>query len=310
MLPNNEPIYQGKLDNFCAIYAVINGLKLITDINNMQARILLHEALYYESLNTTQWLHVLNHETDYQALVLRMLKKWEGVFHYTSFCPFESHHFPENVFQLASKNANRKEVELLVEVHKAQEKIEQEISNERTEKVTKEALEEQACTETLEKIKEHDKQKSSSCKNFIATIMSVFKGKELDIVAAFKTPEISMETLWTTLQKHVVEGKSTVVLRICRFLPGKVGPIVDHWTSIKKITDTEIYFYDCSLEKTGWYVASKKRIFVAPFGSIPPQTLALRDGYKLSLAQEEFAVICPENIHVISVEPSVFHSSK
>lgn len=287
MLPDLNPIYQGKLDNFCAIYAVINGLKLISNINNMQARIVLNEALYYESLDARNWLRVINHETDYQALVSRMLKKWESMFEYGSFCPFDATHYPQNIFQrLAQHDMNARNAEQMLAMKARQKHVQNAHDSTQTVSVNQ-GHTNQNTTQDIPK------------KTFIERLSNLFRGETFDINKAFQKPELSVDLVWSTIEKHILEGKSTVVLRLCRFLPDKIGPMVDHWTTVYKITDDKMFFYDCSLEKTGWYQLPRQKVFIAPFGSILPQTLALQDGFKLSLMQGEFAVLCPEYIHVM-----------
>lgn len=228
-----KAIYQGKLDNFCAAYAVLNGLKLIRNISTSQARIILTEMFYYESQNLEEWLKILVHETDYQALVKRMLEKWSSTYGYKTFCPFDPQEFiskkKRNIFL---RNTN------------------------------------------------------STTSNIQA--------------------EVDKDILWNTLMKYTKAQQRTVVLRFCRFVPHQVGPLVDHWTTLEKITDDAMYFFDCSLEASGWYSIPREKLFVAPFGTLPPQNIALKKGMTLSLDTEEFAIIPPENIHVLEVVKNPF----
>ena len=84
--------------------------------------------------------------------------------------------------------------------------------------------------------------------------------------------------------------------------------MVDHWSAISRITDTEIYLYDCSLETTGWYILHRDKFFSAPFGAIPPQRTGLQQQFTLSLAEEEFGVICPESIFMVEKKKSPFET--
>lgn len=68
-----KPFYQGKLDVFCAMYAVLNGLRLTHRVRTMKARDLLNETLLGLSTNPAAFRAVLNQETDYIALVDTML---------------------------------------------------------------------------------------------------------------------------------------------------------------------------------------------------------------------------------------------
>lgn len=68
-----KPFFQGKLDTFCAIYAVLNGLRLTHGIRTTKARELLNETLLGVSANPVAFRAVLNQQTDYIALVDAML---------------------------------------------------------------------------------------------------------------------------------------------------------------------------------------------------------------------------------------------
>lgn len=69
-----KPFFQGKLDTFCAMYAVLNGLRLTHGIRTSKARDLFNETLLGLSTNPAAFRAVLNQETDYIALVDAMLK--------------------------------------------------------------------------------------------------------------------------------------------------------------------------------------------------------------------------------------------
>lgn len=68
-----KPFYQGKLDVFCAMYSVLNGLRLTHGLRTLKARELLNETLLGLSANPAAFKAVLNQETDYIALVDAML---------------------------------------------------------------------------------------------------------------------------------------------------------------------------------------------------------------------------------------------
>lgn len=68
-----KPFYQGKLDTFCAIYAVLNALKLTHGIRTLKAREILNDTLLNLALNVSEFSAVLNQETDYIKLVDNML---------------------------------------------------------------------------------------------------------------------------------------------------------------------------------------------------------------------------------------------
>ena len=69
-----KPFYQGKLDVFCAIYAVLNGLRLTHGLRALKARDILHETLLALADNKTALKAVLEQQTDYIPLVDAMLQ--------------------------------------------------------------------------------------------------------------------------------------------------------------------------------------------------------------------------------------------
>lgn len=68
-----KPFHQGKLDVFCAMYAVLNGLRLTHQIRTLHARDILHETLLCLAPNIEAFRAVLEQRTDYVALVDGML---------------------------------------------------------------------------------------------------------------------------------------------------------------------------------------------------------------------------------------------
>ncbi|MBD5641940.1 MAG: hypothetical protein HDQ91_05940, partial [Desulfovibrio sp.] len=68
-----KPFYQGKLDVFCAIYAVLNALRLTHGLRTLKAREILNDTLLGLSSNPAAFRAVLNQETDYIYLVDNLL---------------------------------------------------------------------------------------------------------------------------------------------------------------------------------------------------------------------------------------------
>lgn len=68
-----QPFYQGKIDTFCAVYAVLNALQILHDLTPGKARELFNEALLDEARNEARFRDVLTHRTDYVDMVDRML---------------------------------------------------------------------------------------------------------------------------------------------------------------------------------------------------------------------------------------------
>ena len=69
-----KPFYQGKLDVFCAMYAVLNGLRLTHGLQTLQARDILHQTLLALADNKSAFKIVLEQQTDYIPLVDAMLQ--------------------------------------------------------------------------------------------------------------------------------------------------------------------------------------------------------------------------------------------
>lgn len=68
-----KPFFQGKLDVFCAMYAVLNGLKVTHNIGVIPARDILHETLMQLATQPDVLRTVLEQRTDYISLVDTML---------------------------------------------------------------------------------------------------------------------------------------------------------------------------------------------------------------------------------------------
>lgn len=223
-----NPLFQGKIDNFCAAYSVLNALRLLCGISAFQARDIFNDTLMEKAKNSEEWKKIVCHETNYYELVDFMLDKWQPVYQYSYYRPFPC----------ISPNINN--------------------------------------------------------------------------ISRFQ-PEADLDTVWEFLQNTVTlsaeaNKEVTAVFRFCRFLPRQAGPMVDHWSTVSKVTDTEMYLYDCSLESTGWYVLHREKFFSAPFGAIPPQRIALQQQYTLNLAEEEFGVICPESVFMLERKKTAFET--
>lgn len=68
-----QAFFQGKIDNFCALYAVLNGLQIVHDITPFKARDLFNATLMDISQDPAAFLAVLEHKTDYHDWVDFML---------------------------------------------------------------------------------------------------------------------------------------------------------------------------------------------------------------------------------------------
>ena len=69
-----KPFFQGKLDTFCAIYAVLNALRLTHGIQTLKARDILNETLLSLAEKPGALRAVLEQDTDYMQLVDDMIQ--------------------------------------------------------------------------------------------------------------------------------------------------------------------------------------------------------------------------------------------
>ena len=69
-----KPFFQGKLDTFCAIYAVLNALRLTHGIQTLKARDILNETLLSLAGKPGALRAVLEQDTDYMQLVDDMIQ--------------------------------------------------------------------------------------------------------------------------------------------------------------------------------------------------------------------------------------------
>ncbi|MBQ4567945.1 MAG: hypothetical protein IJA79_07455 [Desulfovibrio sp.] len=95
-----KPFYQGKLDTFCAIYAVLNGLRLTHGIRVSRARDILNETLLALAATPEAFRAVLEQKTDYLHLVDGLLRAQSRAFPLEVIRPFEqSQPPPEELWQ-------------------------------------------------------------------------------------------------------------------------------------------------------------------------------------------------------------------
>lgn len=85
-----KPFYQGKLDTFCAIYAVLNALRLLCGIRTVKARDILNSCLLSLGVRPAEFQAVLNQTTDYVSLVDRLLDELKKPWRLEIVRPFQS----------------------------------------------------------------------------------------------------------------------------------------------------------------------------------------------------------------------------
>lgn len=83
-----KPFYQGKLDAFCAIYAVINAYRLTRGLRTAKAVEMLNETLLSVSASAESFRSLLYQKTDYVKLVDWMLAKYNNSLRIDCAAPF------------------------------------------------------------------------------------------------------------------------------------------------------------------------------------------------------------------------------
>ncbi|WP_446425051.1 hypothetical protein [Mailhella sp.] len=68
-----QAFYQGKIDNFCAMYAVLNAVQILFGLGPLAARKIFNRALMKLAQDAEAFRAVLEHRTDYVDLVDAML---------------------------------------------------------------------------------------------------------------------------------------------------------------------------------------------------------------------------------------------
>ncbi len=68
-----QAFFQGRVDNFCAVYAVLNALQVLFGITVLQARKIYNRTLLAHSADSEKFSRILAHRTDYIELVDAML---------------------------------------------------------------------------------------------------------------------------------------------------------------------------------------------------------------------------------------------
>lgn len=74
-MPPLKPLYQGKIDTFCAIYAVLNALRLTHGLRTLKAREIFNDTLMALAGEPAILRAVLEQSTDYIQLVDSMLER-------------------------------------------------------------------------------------------------------------------------------------------------------------------------------------------------------------------------------------------
>ena len=85
-----KPLYQGKVDTFCAFYAVLNGLRITHGIRTLKARLFFNDFLEQVAMRPGVLRQVLDQTTDYIDLVDDMLAMCSAQLPLTCSAPFSN----------------------------------------------------------------------------------------------------------------------------------------------------------------------------------------------------------------------------
>ena len=93
-MPALKPLYQGKVDTFCAIYAVLNCLRLTHGIRTLKARGIFNDTLMALAREPESFAAVLEQTTDYISLVDGMLQAQRANFPLETLTPYTPKNAP------------------------------------------------------------------------------------------------------------------------------------------------------------------------------------------------------------------------
>ena len=93
-MPPLKPLYQGKVDTFCAIYAVLNALRLTHGLRTLKARDIFNDTLLALAQEPAALRAVLEQSTDYVHLVDGMLARLKEQYPLDVQVPFTSKAVP------------------------------------------------------------------------------------------------------------------------------------------------------------------------------------------------------------------------
>ena len=84
-----KPFYQGKIDTFCAMYAVLNALRITHGIRTLKAREIFNDTLMELAAHPEALAAVLEQTTDYIALIDHMLENCSKIMPLQIVYPFK-----------------------------------------------------------------------------------------------------------------------------------------------------------------------------------------------------------------------------
>lgn len=103
-----KPFFQGKLDTFCAIYAVLNALRLLYGVRVSKARDILNATLMSLAERPAAFRAVLNQQTDYVTLVDGLLASQKRQFPMEISPPLREDILPDEFWNICSDWLNGK----------------------------------------------------------------------------------------------------------------------------------------------------------------------------------------------------------
>lgn len=90
-----KPFYQGKLDSFCAIYAVLNCLRLVRGLRGDKARNIFNDALCILANSPDLFRAVVKQDTDYMKVVDTLLGFQANAYCLTIDRPYSAQDVPD-----------------------------------------------------------------------------------------------------------------------------------------------------------------------------------------------------------------------
>lgn len=109
-----QPFYQGKIDNFCALYAALNAVQLLHPFSPGQARNVFNLFMFNASRDQTRFWDILTHRTDYTREVDEILDMLAQAYPIKIEKPFRAGTSGKDMWQAISEQARPEEGRTLV----------------------------------------------------------------------------------------------------------------------------------------------------------------------------------------------------
>jgi hypothetical protein len=242
----HRPYLQGQLDFFCAVYAVINALRLLHGLNLEQGRGILGTVLDELSACPPLWRAVLHNGTDFYGLVDYLLGRFCGTGPWSLRLARLPESPPAGLPAFAAPAGDMPCLDLRSPPARSLEALASDLYRPESAAWSREG-----------------------------------GAKEVDACPAW-----SVEALWRLLRgwlpgRRLLDFGSSgpltrcVLLRFHRYLPGRGGPLISHWSVGRFFAGSTLHLYDCTAAGSGVQSLPLRESAVHPGDIAAPRLLGL-----------------------------------